>query len=328
MSSVGETLRRERLRRELSLEQISRETKISARLLEAIEKDQFDLLPGGVFAKSFVRQYARFLRLDEDELAAEVEKVVNPVVDLPSFASAAPQPVFKVPRMVEWEGAGSSNSSVLPALALVVAVMLVCSAVYAWWQRSRRPAPSTQPVTAAQKVRASAPKPAEPPTVTPAVAHSPETATRTDVSTPTPPSENAAASQEAPAASALEASTGQQKAAQAPPASLNPAAALQISLAADQEAWVQVWADGKCVVVGVLPPNTVRTVAADQTVRIRTGNAGDLQLTVNGKPAGPLGPKGQIREIQVTRDGVHSLAPPPKPAPAPELAPASAPEPL
>jgi cytoskeletal protein RodZ len=274
-----------------------------------------------------VRQYARFLRLDEDELAAEVEKVVNPVVDLPSFTSAAPQPVFKVPRMVEWEGAGSSNSSVLSALALVVAVMLVCSAVYAWWQRSRRPALSTQPVTAAQ-ARASVPKPAEPPTVTPAVAHSPETATRTDVSTPAPPSENAAASQEAPAASAQEASTAQQKAAPAPPASLNPAAALQISLAADQEAWVQVWADGKCVEVGVLPPNTVRTVAADQTVRIRTGNAGDLQLTVNGKPAGPLGPKGQIREIQVTREGVHILPPPPKPAPAPELAPASAPEPL
>ena len=113
----------------------------------------------------------------------------------------------------------------------------------------------------------------------------------------------------------------------APPASLNPAAALQISLAADREAWVQVWADGKCVVAGVLPPNTVRTVAADQTVRIRTGNAGDLQLTVNGKPAGPLGPKGQIREMEVTRDGVHILPPPPKPAPAPEPAPAR-PEPL
>jgi cytoskeletal protein RodZ len=41
MSSVGETLRRERLRKDLGLEQISRETKISARLLEAIEKDQF-----------------------------------------------------------------------------------------------------------------------------------------------------------------------------------------------------------------------------------------------------------------------------------------------
>ena len=142
MSSVGETLRRERLRKDLSLEQISRETKISARLLDAIEKDQFDLLPGGVFAKSFVRQYARFLGLDEEEMAAEVEKAINPAGDCPA-SPAPPEPTFKVPRVAEWEGMGRSSSSALPALAMVVAVMLVCSAVYAWWQRSRRPAPAT-----------------------------------------------------------------------------------------------------------------------------------------------------------------------------------------
>ena len=58
---IGETLRRERLKRNLDFEQISRELKISRRFLEAIENDQFDKLPGGVFAKSFVRQYARLL---------------------------------------------------------------------------------------------------------------------------------------------------------------------------------------------------------------------------------------------------------------------------
>src|SRR5579862_1609083 len=140
MSSIGETLRRERLRKNLTLEQISRETKISARLLDAIEKEQFELLPGGVFAKSFARQYARFLGLDEDELAAEVEKAVHPATDLPIFAAPA-EPAFKVPRVTEWEGSGRSNSSPLPALAGVVAVMLVCSAVYAWWLRTRNRAP-------------------------------------------------------------------------------------------------------------------------------------------------------------------------------------------
>ena len=141
MTSVGETLRRERLRKALGLEQISRETKISARLLDAIENDQFDALPGGVFAKSFVRQYARFLGLDEEELAADLEKVIHPVEELPGFAAPPAEPAFKVPRMVEWEGTGRSKSSVLPALAMVVAVMLVCSAVFAWWQRSRHSAP-------------------------------------------------------------------------------------------------------------------------------------------------------------------------------------------
>ena len=72
MMSVGESLRRERLKRNLELEQISQELKISSKFLDAIEEERFETLPGGVFAKSFVRQYARFLGLDEDELGAEV----------------------------------------------------------------------------------------------------------------------------------------------------------------------------------------------------------------------------------------------------------------
>ncbi|MGA2740600.1 MAG: RodZ domain-containing protein [Bryobacteraceae bacterium] len=306
MSSVGEALRRERLRKDLGLEQISRETKISTRLLEAIEEDRFELLPGGVFAKSFVRQYARFLGLDEEEMAAEVERAIHPVGDVPSFAGASAEQAFKVPRVAEWEAMGRSNSSVLPALALVVAVMLVCSAVYAWWQRSRRPAAAPPAVAIAQNVaqKKSAPptaKPAEPAPVTPAVASTPETAPKTDVSTSAPPPE----------------------AAPAPVESANPAATLQVSLTADADVWVHVWADGKTVIDGlVIQPNVVKTVAAVEGIRIRTGNAGSLQLTVNGKPAGPLGPKGQVRIVEVTRDGVHIL-PPPKPAPA-----APAPEPL
>ena len=300
MSSVGETLRRERLRKDLGLEQISRETKISARLLEAIEKDQFDLLPGGVFAKSFVRQYARFLGLDEEEMAAEVEKAVNPAGDLPSFAGAPSESAFKVPRMVEWEDSSRSNSSVLPALALVVAVMLVCSAVYAWWQRSRRPAPVTPPTAAAQKSPAPGSKPAEPAPVMPAVVNNPETAAKTDISVPS-------------SASAREA---------APVESTNPAASLHVSLTAAADDWLKVATDGKVVMSDVLHPSEVKTFAAVESMRIRIGDAGSLQMTVNGKPAGLLGPKGQVRNVEVTRDGVHILPPLPKPAPAP------APEPL
>jgi len=302
MSSVGETLRRERLRKDLGLEQISRETKVSVRLLDAIEKDQFELLPGGVFAKSFVRQYARFLGLDEEEMAAEVERVINSAGDLPSFTGAPHEPAFRVPRVVEWEGMGRSNSSVLPALALVVTVMLVCSAVYAWWQRSRRPAPVTPPIATAQKAPAPAPKTAEPASITPEAPNNLATVPKTDVSAPAPPQEAAPA--------------------QAPVESANPAAALNVSLTADADVWVHVWVDGKSVMTGTVQPSMVKTFAAVEGLRILIGNAGSLQLAVNGKPAGTLGPKGQVRIVEVTRDGVHILPPPPKPALAP------APEPL
>ncbi|HVN03275.1 MAG TPA: RodZ domain-containing protein [Bryobacteraceae bacterium] len=304
MSPVGETLRRERLQKGLSLDQISRETKISTRLLEAIEKDQLDRLPGGVFAKSFVRQYARFLGLDEEELASEVEKQINSNADLPAFAVSQPEPSFKVPPVPAWESTGGRSNSILPALAMVVAVMLVCSAVYVWWQRSNKAAPPPEKVSV---VRNSAPpaaapsavtKSTEPAPVTPAVSHNPAPPADTEVAQSTP----------APTESGTSA---------APPAASNPDAKLHVSLTADAEAWVQVWADGKCVIVGTLHPNETRTAEAVDAMRIRTGNAGDLQVSVNGKSAGPLGPKGQIRTLEITPQGVQILAPPPKPAPEP-----------
>src|SRR5271167_1866961 len=73
MSSTpfGEHLRREREMRGVSLDEISAATRISTRFLEAIEKDQWDQLPGGVFNRGFIRSVARFLGLDEDALVAE-----------------------------------------------------------------------------------------------------------------------------------------------------------------------------------------------------------------------------------------------------------------
>src|SRR5581483_9881028 len=144
MSSIGEALRRERIRRNLDLDQISTELRISPRFLEAIEEDDFEKLPAGVFAKSFVRQYARLLELDDEEMAAEVGRILEPralSADAPA-SQIPPPPDIHVPRVEEWETVGSSRKfqwSFLPSLALVVVVMLVCSGVYAFWQRARRP---------------------------------------------------------------------------------------------------------------------------------------------------------------------------------------------
>jgi cytoskeleton protein RodZ len=64
MASFGETLRRERELRGIALAEIAEATKIGARFLQAIEQDRVDVLPGGVFARAFVRQYATFVGLD------------------------------------------------------------------------------------------------------------------------------------------------------------------------------------------------------------------------------------------------------------------------
>jgi cytoskeletal protein RodZ len=71
MPPFGENLRRERELREISLRDIAEKTKISVRFLQAIEQDRWDVLPGGVFPRAFIRQYAHFLGLDADRVLAD-----------------------------------------------------------------------------------------------------------------------------------------------------------------------------------------------------------------------------------------------------------------
>src|SRR5919108_116085 len=71
MASFGDNLRRERELRGVELREVAEATKISIRFLEALEQDRVDVLPGGIFPRAFVRQYARYLGLDPDRLVAE-----------------------------------------------------------------------------------------------------------------------------------------------------------------------------------------------------------------------------------------------------------------
>lgn len=66
--TFGEELRRERLIREVPLEEISAATKISVRLLTALEKSDVARLPAPVFTRGFIRSYSRHLGLDPDEM--------------------------------------------------------------------------------------------------------------------------------------------------------------------------------------------------------------------------------------------------------------------
>jgi cytoskeleton protein RodZ len=67
----GDHLKREREMRGVTLEEISAATRIAPRFLAALENEQWELLPGGVFNRGFIRSVARYLGLDEDSLVAE-----------------------------------------------------------------------------------------------------------------------------------------------------------------------------------------------------------------------------------------------------------------
>ena len=306
MTSIGETLRRERMKRNLELGQIAQELKISLRFLEAIEAEQFDKLPGGVFTRSFIVQYARLLGLDEERIAGELLRTLDPPPEVAEFVEA-PRPAdsaIHVPRVEEWEGVGKSRfrwSSSLSAAALVVAVMLVCSGLYAWWQHTRRLAPAHEspPVAAVQPAPSPAPveQPALPADRPPTVPTGTQPPSGTPVPTP---------STEQPKPPAMP---------QPPVPASNSDAPVRVELTADEPVWILVRSDGKYFFSGTLGANESRTFEAASTVLVRLGNAGGVTMTLNGNPVGPLGPKGQVRTVQFTSGGFEIVAVPKPPAP-------------
>jgi cytoskeleton protein RodZ len=74
MERFCDELRWERERRQVSIERICEETKVSSRHLQALEAGEYSALPGGVFRKGIVRSYLGALGLDEDSWIERFEK--------------------------------------------------------------------------------------------------------------------------------------------------------------------------------------------------------------------------------------------------------------
>jgi cytoskeletal protein RodZ len=85
VESVGDILRSERLRQGLRLREIAASTKIRPEILEAIEAGHLGQIPSGAYRRSFLRQYAHALGVDEDAMMASFhEQYQDPPVDLPA----------------------------------------------------------------------------------------------------------------------------------------------------------------------------------------------------------------------------------------------------
>jgi cytoskeleton protein RodZ len=119
--NFGERLKREREMREVSLAEITAATRIGPRFLEALENEDWQKLPGGVFNRGFVRAVAHYLGLDEESLLGEYD-----LARADHAKNAAPPAENRIPSPPKW----------LPALAiagvLIVVAGLVAAGVYGW----------------------------------------------------------------------------------------------------------------------------------------------------------------------------------------------------
>lgn len=109
----GDQLKREREMRGVSLEEIAAATRIAPRYLEALENEQWDQLPGGVFNRGFIRSVAHFLGLDEDSLVAEYALATKDRVDAGVVGDASAE----------------SNRNWFPVAAAIVLLLAILGAV-------------------------------------------------------------------------------------------------------------------------------------------------------------------------------------------------------
>src|SRR5260370_27302232 len=113
--NFGERLKRERELREVSMDELTKATRISKRFVEALENEDWAKLPGGIFGHGFVRTIARYLGLDEEALLGEYDMARA------EHASVAPPKLEeRIPAPPKW----------LPVAAVLVVLLLVLGLFY------------------------------------------------------------------------------------------------------------------------------------------------------------------------------------------------------
>ncbi len=271
MESVGQKLREARSSLSLTLEQVSSDTRITLKNLSAIEADDLSGMGSAFFYRSFVRQFAHRVSLDYSSIAADVEQVAGSMPE-PLIPGQGKGPAVRVRGFARKRRFRLGSLRPLVSFCLAVAA---CSGVYTLWERSHF---NPQLVVSSfgngfQSLKARF--------GTAAARHSaPPEAAAPEVAIETP----------APNSVAM---------------------AFHLELSAVEATWLSIVADGKETFSGVLNPSESKVLDGHNFARIRTGNAGGLDVVFNGKEIGVLGPRGQVRTVVFTKNNYQVLKPAP-----------------
>lgn len=267
MQSVGTRLREAREKRGYSLDEINARTRINSRNLTAIEHDEVSNISSPFFYRSFVRQYAEEVGLDFRVIAPAVEHLAGHMrqPDLPGQGEHEPVRVAPIqPRPKR------DFSWVVPTVVFVGLVVLGSAGYAAWKHYGALPAIQNFSVSSLfhiQTVDATSPAP---------VVKQQNAAAPAAV----PPQPNEAESPALPVADRI-----------------------HLELAAIEPTWLTVTADGKPAYTGILEPAEVKVLEGQQVAKLKTGNAGGVNITFNGKAIGAIGPRGKTRTVIFTKSG-------------------------
>ena len=259
--------------RGVSLDEITAATRIATRFLQAIENEQWDQLPGGVFNRGFVRAVARFLGLDEENTVAEYVLAAGDRPSVPVWTGSPPAVTPEVPWLA-WALVG------VAVLVLATGGWFAVRGIFAW-RASRRTAqmaaPSVEPhaLASTNEVAPASPDPS---------------------ANSSPPSPALPLGADPPAGSAA----GAVSAAGDVP--------FELRVEADRSTRVTVDTDAHRVFEGRMKAGEGHLFTARDKIEVSAGDAGALLLELNGKTLAPIGPMGHKGKTTLTRESLKGTA--------------------
>jgi len=269
---IGDKLRTERERQNLTIQDIAKGTSIRALYIEAIEKGEYGQLPGTVYAKGFIRNYANFLKLDADDVVHQFmeenhpEEVAAAEEAKQQIAEAEEQSKAEAKAKLAAAGNEYQENVTTPGnrqntwlIALIV--LLVGAGAYYLFAMEDSSAPKATPKAVTQTAKAPASK---------------EQPVKEDVP-----------KQEAP----------------------KKVDGVELVAKFTDKCWTQVVADGKTVYEGTIESGKTETWKGKEKVVITAGNAGAVEMKVNGQDMGKAGDIGQVVEKTFTSDNANKPAP-------------------
>jgi len=305
LPSFGQKLKLEREKRNVTLEQISVSTKIGIRMLQALEEDKFNQLPGGIFNKGFVRAYSRFLGLDEDQTIADYLQASGDVpasTETPSRGEGSPEHAAhenvtrenkdKDENVSRLEAGADASPRQVPWGVFAGALLVVALALSFWSHRRRehmrqdvRPTPASVATQVSGQVSGS-----DLPTTSSSTTDSP-----TGESAP-----SAVPKTSHDLAPAFPAATPSE---------------FTVVIQAREESWTTITADGKTVSSELLPAGSERVARGRKEITVRTGNAGGVDFRFNEKKVDVGGDYGEVKTVTFGPRGVlpNATAPPSTP---------------
>jgi cytoskeletal protein RodZ len=131
-ANIGEQLRLAREERGIPLREISDQTRISVHYLEAIEANDYKRLPGGIFNRSFVKAYARYVGYDEKEAVEAYTRFMRDLGDSGEDVASTP---YHSKVYTDAPATRSPILTVLLAIVILAILTAVALAVLNWFQR-------------------------------------------------------------------------------------------------------------------------------------------------------------------------------------------------